>query len=90
MQIIGIAKPASSGNQNIIVSLTEVEADMITGVTGKQHIAHRYRAGAIVDIGKVYNQVEWVNQHTTELRVAMAAAQISAAEIEDSLPVEQP
>ncbi len=90
MEILGLRKPDANRNQNIIVSLTEVEADMITGITGKQHIEHRYRAGAIVNLGKVYNQVEWVNQHITILRAAMAAAQTSAAEIESSLPVEQP
>lgn len=88
MKIIGLAKPNANGNQNLVVTLTEIEADKITGVAGKQHTPHRYQAGTDVNIGKIYNLVGWINKHKEAIKSAMVTTQASAAEIENSLPLE--
>lgn len=88
MKIIGLAKPDANGNQNLIVMLSEVEADKITGVAGKTHTPHRYKAGVAVNIGTIYNRVKYINENIDTLKAAMAAAQTSAEEIEDSLPLD--
>ncbi len=88
MQIIGIAKSASSGNQNLVLIVSEVEMDKITGIAGKPHTPHRYKAGVVVNIGKIYNKLKWINKHADALKAAMATTQISAAEIEKALPLD--
>ena len=88
MQIIGLAKPHSSGNQNLIVILSEVEADKITGVAGKPHTPHRYKAGATVNINEVYNKVKFINENMESLKTAIADGKSSSEAIENALPLE--
>ncbi len=88
MQIIGIAKSASSGNQNLVLIVSEVEMDKITGIEGKEHIPHRYRVGAVVNLGKVYGRVKYINENIDALKAAMTTTQTSAAKIKKALPLE--
>lgn len=87
MQIIGIAKPASSGNQNLMIIVSEVEMDKITGIAGKPHTPHRYKAGAVVNIGKIYNKVKFINENIEALKTAIADGKASSEAIENSLPL---
>ena len=66
MEIIGLGKPAASGNQVLICKLTEVEADKITGAAGKPHTPHRYKAGAKINLSQIYNRVKWINENIGE------------------------
>jgi len=88
MEILGIATPQQNGNQNLICRLTEVEMDKITGIAGKDHTPHRYKAGAVVDTSKIYNKVKYINDNMDKLRAAMVATKVNAMEIENSLPLE--
>lgn len=85
MKIIGLAKSDANGNQNLIVSIKEVEADKITGVAGKQHIPHRYKADVDVDvpISKVFASVSW-----DALKAATADIKAGVENIENSLPLD--
>ena len=88
MQIIALAKPHSSGNQNLVVILSEVEADKITGVAGKPHTPHRYKAGATVNISKIYNKVKFINENIEALKTAIVDGKASSEAIESALPLE--
>ncbi len=88
MKIIGIGEPLASKNQVLICELSEVEADKITGIAGKSHTPHRYKAGAVVNLGKIYNKVKHINEKMAEIWAAAVATGVNAQEIKDSFPIE--
>ncbi len=85
MEIIAIAKPDPSGNQNLICMFKEVEVDKITGAAGKPHTPHRYKAGAVVDIGPIYNRQKKISENIDSLKVMLAKSQIDTSELETAL-----
>ena len=87
MKIIGLAKPDAGGNQNLICTLKEVEVDKITGVAGKPHTPHRYKAGTDINLGKIYNRVKAINENIDEIRAAMIATKGNADEIDAAIPI---
>jgi hypothetical protein len=88
MEIIGLAKPDESGNQNLICRLKEVEADKITGIAGKPHTPHRYKAGAVINLDRIYNKVKYLNEKMAEIIAAATETEVNAAEIKESFPLE--
>lgn len=80
MKIIGTGK-----NKTVIIEITESEADMITGVAGKAHIAGRYKPGKSVNIASVYEKVKSINEKHAELKAAVLAIKSSADDIDNSL-----
>ncbi len=89
MEIIAIAKPTASGAQVLICKLVEAEVDKITGIAGKPHSPHRYKAGAKINLGKIYNRVKYLNEKMDEILAAAAETKINADEITNSYPIEE-
>jgi len=92
MEILGLGKVTKTDGavteREYIANLAEKELDMITGVAGKVHISGRYKPGAKVDIGKIYNKVKLINEKIDEIKAAAAETKVNATEIEDSFPLE--
>ncbi len=88
MKIIGLAKPKASGVQVLICELVEAEVDKITGIAGKPHAPHRYKAGAVINLGKIYNRVKLINEKIDEIKAAAAQTQVDAGEIEAAFPID--
>jgi len=70
-----------------ITEITEDEADKITGVAGKPHIAGRYRPGVQVNVAKIYDKVERINKSHAEIKAAAKEVQADAAEMENAIPL---
>lgn len=90
MKIIGIGKPKASGVQVLICELVEAEVDKITGIAGKPHAPHRYKAGAVINLSKIYNKVRHLNEKMAQILAAADATGVNAQEIKDSFPLEMP
>jgi len=87
MKVIALAKPLESGNQVLICEVSEVEADKITGIAGKSHTPHRYKAGAEVNLSDIYSKVKYLNENEEEIKAWAAETKVSADEMIESYPL---
>jgi len=70
-----------------IVEITETEADQITGVAGRPHIAGRYKAGVEVNITSIYKKVKRINEKHAKIKAAAIALQADAADMAKAIPL---
>lgn len=89
MKFIGIGKVSKPDTSKTIyiIEITEAEADMITGVAGKPHIASRYKPGVEVNIAAIYDKVKAINEKYAEIVAAAVEIQADAAEMESAIPL---
>ncbi len=91
MKIIGLGKITKKNGvvtkRIIVAEFTEKEADMITGIVGKPHIAGRYRPGREVNIAAIYNKVERINRNEAKIKKAMLEVKSNADDITNSIPL---
>ena len=90
MKIIGLGKPIASGNQVLICQLSEVELDKITGSAGKTHAPHRYKAGAVINLNKIYNRIKYFNENFDAIQAAVDVIRAGADGIDNATPIEEP
>lgn len=90
MKILGTGKSSKKGkddSREYIVLITEAEADMITGITGKPHISGRYKPGAEVNISVIYDKVKLINDKHEEIVAAAIELKSDADEIATAIPL---
>ena len=90
MEITAQLKNKPSGTRQYLVSVTEIELDKLTGVAGLPSAGVKYKLGAVVNVGKIYNKVKHLNEKKAEILAAAAVTKTSAEEIENSYPIEEP
>lgn len=73
--------------RELLVEITEAEADMITGVAGRPHISGRYKPGKEVNITAIYQKVKQINEKHTIIKSALRAIKSSADDIDNSIPL---
>lgn len=93
MKIIGVGKVTKDDKgvvigREILVSMTEVEADQITGVAGKPHIAGRYKPGIVINISRIYEKVERIIKSEAAIKQAANQTKTHADDIISSFPIE--
>ncbi len=89
MIFLGIGKvdKQDTSKTKYIIEITEAEADMITGVAGKPHIASRYKPGVQVNLTAIYDKVKAINERHAEIVAGAKEVQADAAEIENAIPL---
>ena len=70
-----------------VVEITEAEADMITGVAGRPHIAGRYKPGVTVNITAIYDRVKLINEKYAEIKAAVITVKANADDIDNAIPL---
>ena len=93
MEIIGTGKITKDEDGNVIqrdivVEITEKEADMITGVAGRPHQSGRYKPGRNVNISSIYNKVKRINEKHAEIKAAALKVKTDADVISNSIPLD--
>lgn len=92
MKILGIGKIKKDAQGKVterryIVEITEVEADMITGIAGKPHIAGRYKPGRQVDIATIYDKVKRINERHAEIIAGATEIKKDATDMIKAMPL---
>lgn len=92
MKFLGLGKVTKNEEGEVterkyVVEMTEAEADMITGVAGRPHMAGRYRPENIINIASIYQKVKRINEKHAEIVAAAQELQSDAAEMEKSIPL---
>ncbi len=89
MEFIAVGKrdKVDSSKTVYVVEITEVEADMITGVAGRPHISGRYKPGVIVNLTSIYNKVKRINEKFDEIKAAVLTVKSSADDIDNAIPL---
>ena len=91
MIFIGIGKVTRKDGvvteRRFLIDVTEDEADKITGIAGRPHIANRYKVGREVDIASIYDKVKRINDRHTEIVAAARELQSDAADMVDAIPL---
>lgn len=92
MEFLGIGKITKDDKgvvteRQYIVEMTEVEADMITGVAGKPHIAGRYKLGVTVNIAAIYDKVKRINERHAEIVAAATEIKSDADDMVNAIPL---
>jgi len=93
MKIIGAGKVAKDDQgkvigREILVSMTEVEADQVTGIAGKPHIAGRYKPGRVINISGIYEKVERIIKKEATIKLAANQTKAHADDILNAFPIE--
>ena len=91
MKILGTGKITKVDGvvteRRLIIDMSEEEADMFTGVAGREHMAGRYKPGIEINITAIYLKVKSINERYAEIIAGAKEIQSDAAEIENTLPL---
>lgn len=91
MKFLGIGKVTKKDGvvteRRYIAELTEAEADMITGVAGRTHIAGRYKPGVMVNIAAIYDKVKRINERHAEIVAAAEEIKSDADDMANAIPL---
>ena len=92
MEFIGTGKVIKDDEgkvteRRLVAEITEAEADMITGVAGRPHIAGRYKPGVTVNVAAIYEKVKRINEKHAEIKAAAAKLKAGADDIANSIPL---
>lgn len=92
MEFLGLGKVTRDKDGTVterryIVEMTEVEADMITGIAGKPHISGRYKPGKQVNIATIYDKVKRINERHAEIVAAATEIKSDADDMVKAIPL---